>query len=332
MENKHIAWIDWAKSIGIFIVVLCHVPQYDTVEKEIFCSFQMPLFFFLSGYLYKIPQGTFKDELMRNWKTLIIPYFLFQILFYPYWLVVQKVNGYEFSFYTIFVKPITDCLIGIPINGVTWFIIALLIIKLYAFFILRLRRKWLWVILSCLLVGTARYIMYMGDDSIKISFAIDSAMHFFLFFFLGYYFKASERMELLVNSKLRLYYILTLSFIMTFVGAMAQENQSVSLQEILHYTLGVSGTMTVLSVCILFDKVNSSIIRTISSGTIVVFGLHWMFIGTINFILKKHWDIIGEIQYSTTMAICIALFIIFLNYFIIIFCKKHFEALLGYRK
>lgn len=55
MKNKEIVWIDWAKSIGILIVVLCHTPQYNTFEKAFLFSLQMPLFFFLSGYLYSVP-------------------------------------------------------------------------------------------------------------------------------------------------------------------------------------------------------------------------------------------------------------------------------------
>ena len=53
--NNRINWIDWAKTIGIMIVVFCHIPQYNTLEKEFMSSFQMPLFFFLSGYLH-IPE------------------------------------------------------------------------------------------------------------------------------------------------------------------------------------------------------------------------------------------------------------------------------------
>lgn len=331
MENKRIIWIDWAKSIGIFIVVLCHIPQYSTLEKSFFCSFQMPLFFLLSGYLYTVPQGGFKSTLKKYWTTLIIPYLWFQIIFFPYWLIVQKIDGYLFTPYSIFIKPVIDILIGIPINGVTWFIVALLIIKLYAYFILRLRYKWLWTSLSCLLIIGVRYIMYMNDNTIKISFAIDSMIHFFAFFFIGYYLKESGKMELIAQDKQKNNYLLFLSFFITLILVSLPRNSFFS-QEPIHYVSGFSGSIFIITFCLIIKKFIHPVIYTISNGTIIIFGLHWMFIGTINFFVKKALGITGEIQYSTPTAIGIALFIVFLNYFIILFCKKHFNALLGYRK
>lgn len=330
-SDKKIVWIDWAKSIGILIVVLCHVPQHATFERAFLCSFQMPLFFFLSGYLHKVPLNSFKDTLKKYWTTLIVPYLLFQIIFYPYWLIVQIVDGHELNLYTTIIEPIINTFIGIPINGVTWFIVAILIIKLYANFILSLQKKWFWTILSCFIIGVIRYMMYMGNDSLKISFAIDSMLHFFAFFFIGYYFKIAQKMEILVNNKSKLYFLLVFSATVTLIG-IPRIGSSFFTSELLHYILGFFGSMTTLCICIMLNKFKSSIIRTISSGTIVIFGLHWMFIGTINFIIKKYLGITGEIFYSTPIAIGVAAFIVFINYFIILFCKKHFQALLGYRK
>lgn len=277
MDNKKIVWIDWAKSLGILIVVLCHVPQYNTLNRMFFCSFQMPLFFFLAGYLYKIPTKPIKDTLKKYWTTLIVPYFLFQVIFYPYWLVLQKVDNHLITPYTITIQPVIDTLIGLPINGVTWFIVALLIIKLYADFILQLRHKWLWATLSCIIVAIIRYIMYIDNDSLKVSFAIDSMLHFFAFFFIGYYAKVTQKMDILVHNKAALYFCLICSFGITMIGITA-EKPSLLISESFFYITGISGSMTLLCICIILNKITSNIVRTISSGTIIIFGLHWMFI------------------------------------------------------
>ena len=115
--NNRINWIDWAKTIGIMIVVFCHIPQYNTLEKEFMSSFQMPLFFFLSGYLHKMPKG-WKTSLHKYLKTLIIPYILFQPIFYPYWLVQKtQQEGLHISNLTdSVIKPFTNCFIGTPID------------------------------------------------------------------------------------------------------------------------------------------------------------------------------------------------------------------------
>ena len=45
-------YIDYAKAIGIFLVVLAHTPLKNEVSDWIYV-FHMPLFFFLSGVFAK---------------------------------------------------------------------------------------------------------------------------------------------------------------------------------------------------------------------------------------------------------------------------------------
>ena len=60
MNTKRLDWIDIAKGIGIILVVLGHtlVPQVRETGFAGFLwifiyNFHMPLFFFLSGYLFE---------------------------------------------------------------------------------------------------------------------------------------------------------------------------------------------------------------------------------------------------------------------------------------
>lgn len=54
---KRIEWIDIVKFIGIFLVILGHSISADNKQLEVYrnfiYSFHMPLFIFISGYLYK---------------------------------------------------------------------------------------------------------------------------------------------------------------------------------------------------------------------------------------------------------------------------------------
>ncbi|MCD7753432.1 MAG: acyltransferase family protein [Clostridiales bacterium] len=69
-KNNRLTWIDVAKGIGIFLVVYTH-------SNGPFCQYSylylMPLFFFLSGFLYS-PKGTFREFLVKKIKSLYIPY------------------------------------------------------------------------------------------------------------------------------------------------------------------------------------------------------------------------------------------------------------------
>lgn len=65
-------WLDYAKSIGIFLVVLGHLPFCG---NYVISLFHMPLFFILSGYLYK--HRPFCEEFVRSTRALLLPYLIY---------------------------------------------------------------------------------------------------------------------------------------------------------------------------------------------------------------------------------------------------------------
>lgn len=72
MENR-LVWVDYAKAIGIALVVYAHIPD-ALLKNEIFL-FHMPFEFILSGFLYK--PRRIKDESIRCIKSLILPYLIY---------------------------------------------------------------------------------------------------------------------------------------------------------------------------------------------------------------------------------------------------------------
>ncbi len=90
--QNRIYWIDYAKGIGIFLVVLGHVCRGLTlstiidpsVAKSIdqwIYAFHMPIFFFLSGLLIQPSVSkTFKNFVINKLNTLAYPYFVWSIL------------------------------------------------------------------------------------------------------------------------------------------------------------------------------------------------------------------------------------------------------------
>lgn len=94
MDASRNIWVDYAKAIGIILVVYGHVARgvltqgliinqdiYKIVDKIIY-SFHMPLFFFLSG-LFLIPSlttRTVKNFLFGKFDTIIYPYIVWSLL------------------------------------------------------------------------------------------------------------------------------------------------------------------------------------------------------------------------------------------------------------
>jgi fucose 4-O-acetylase-like acetyltransferase len=76
-------WIDWAKAIGILLVVMGHSNYaQDDINPMIF-MIHMPLFFVVSGYLFKTDKGL-KAITQSNIRTLLIPYILFNAIWMVY--------------------------------------------------------------------------------------------------------------------------------------------------------------------------------------------------------------------------------------------------------
>lgn len=76
--SQRIDWIDCWKGIGISSVVLGHVIEGGF--SEYLYWFHMPLFFFISGFLYK-DKYDYKTYFQRKVSSLLVPYFSFLLLY-----------------------------------------------------------------------------------------------------------------------------------------------------------------------------------------------------------------------------------------------------------
>lgn len=93
---KRIEWLDFAKGISIFMVVLGHTlrgiythnlylnyDKYLVIIADIIFLFAMPVFFALSGYLFK-PLNSWREYkffIRKKAINLLIPYVIFSILY-----------------------------------------------------------------------------------------------------------------------------------------------------------------------------------------------------------------------------------------------------------
>lgn len=74
-------WVDVTKGIGILLVILGH-SNFDQSFLTIIHTFNMPLFFFISGYLYHYKKYKLNPNnfLSQKFKRFVIPYFVTNII------------------------------------------------------------------------------------------------------------------------------------------------------------------------------------------------------------------------------------------------------------
>ena len=133
MTRERLIFIDYCKAIAIVLVFLGHSKSAIGGEcQDIIYAFHMPLFFFVSGFLFK--KMSWREQLCKLRDGLIIPS-LFFILFSYITLYVPR-NIYHcnytdmWSFLEVFVLvPVKDVVRGLSVcdNGSIWFVFSLLL-------------------------------------------------------------------------------------------------------------------------------------------------------------------------------------------------------------
>ena len=90
--KERIDWIDYAKALGVFLVIMGHTYKGYSFIGWIY-SFHMPLFFFLSGTTLKIEQISCKEFFKKRVKALLIPYILYSAVYIILEVVKGALNG-----------------------------------------------------------------------------------------------------------------------------------------------------------------------------------------------------------------------------------------------
>src|SRR6266550_5765336 len=85
-KSNRVHWIDIARGIGIILVLYGHLFVSDKYNYLIF-AYHMPLFFFISGLVFKPTAKPLREVTVKYFKQLLIPYLLFAALTYCFTLI-----------------------------------------------------------------------------------------------------------------------------------------------------------------------------------------------------------------------------------------------------
>lgn len=164
MTNR-LSYIDIAKGIGIFFVIWGHIilsgPAYNFIY-----AFHMPLFFFLSGFVFsKNKYKNIKEFLIKKLKTLILPYMVLSIITYLYWFLIET----RFTGSTNFVKTFIQIFISQGSSGYMlhnipmWFVLCLFSLEIIYYFISKLKNNKIRYV-SILLLGATGCLMTLENN------------------------------------------------------------------------------------------------------------------------------------------------------------------------
>ena len=309
--TERINWIDWAKFIAITLVVMGHTPMEHGHPLIIYInSFHMPFFMFLSGYLTK-RSNSINENWRKDWTSIILPYLLYNVIFYPYWAIHEYSVETPITFANYLFHPvigiISGSLVGNNTNGPTWFLIALLFSRIIIDIGKRLQYKNHFYIITAITLltfyETNEYFLFT-NKIVLFGFA-----RCFPYYLIGYLLHG--RLQPMKYSQKSIMGITLLTGIISISLSLY-----IYIYDITPFILRISAQQLVCVCAILFftgisialDSIRINYVTNISIGTMVIFGLHWAFIGLFNQIFQ-HLMEITKITYSSWQVIIIALII-----------------------
>ena len=275
-----------------------------------------------------------KETLTKYWHTLIIPYLCYNIIFYPYWGIRFTIDHPTADWFE-YIKPIFGTImlqIKTPfndyLNGVTWFIAALFMMKIILS-TCNNYKKGKYVIYLLVIITTLFYIA--NEFNLYISGLIPvNFTRCFPFFILGHYCRQKHFISEKVQKKDLI--ICTAGLLIGVLSfTVVRHRYNMPIYGISFWIMCLSSIIGFFSLCKLLNRLKSKIIENISIGTIVIMGLHWMFIGTTNYVISKLFHIIGDIAYPPIVVILLAVIFVALEYPIILLFKNRFPFMLGKR-
>ena len=331
--KERINWIDWAKAFCMTVVVFCHLPQQeDTFYLQYLASVILSTFFFISGYLKK-PLKSIAQSAKKYGYSLLIPYIIYNAIYYPYWVIKYDIEHGSISWGDA-IKPIIGTMLGqlnssfsCELNGVTWFLIALFLMHILTDVLNRNKHgKSIMLILSIItmiLYGANKYYHYAPYITYH------GLIRCLCFFFLGNLFQQWQYFKSLNIKKDLTIGTTTLLLSLILFYWHINEDQFV-LHITLYYVVNLISVFAFIYLSRSLNNIKSHLITLISIGTLLIFGLHRMLIGIIDFVIEKSLHI-NNITYNWTECLFIALAIEIILLPIIIH-KNKWSILLGKTK
>lgn len=333
-------FLDYAKIIGIWLVVLGHYTYAQNVPFEDNCVwhmmfivtlFHMPLFFIISGMLYK--PVNLKKTIKKGWTQLIIPYIIMATI----GLFIEFcVNHFDLSvllkgFFGIVSGNDMDKYGTLSYTRPIWFLYSLFMVKL----MMILTQKASWIGGALCVIGVL--FLYFGN---KLWFRIDSSLIGFCFFYIGYLIK-NWWLKLKNASINWLLCAICINILILLVvahnninytipqGAMSINKCRGGNYPIFFIISGFSGTYLVLSICSLISRLikisNGNLIRFLSNGTIVILGFHML---VYMFLIKPYWGVFND----TLLVVVISFINLVICLLILLFCNRYIPQILGGRR
>ena len=326
-------WIDYMKVFGMILIIWGHF--FPPALSTFIYSFNVPLFFIISGYLTK-REASFSIFWNKCLHNLIIPYLLLSTLKALGFIIKNTLNG-EFIWSIVGILTGFHSIGDAPGNKNLWFVFTLILIKIGFQLYQNAKKNSLILIAIISIIATFLYNKYPLDISWSLINTLPAIPFFVLGNMLSSYHKSffdNIHNKLKTTSKLT---VLSLSIgLLICTYLLSTLNNTAWMYKaqygnniILFYILGIIGSFSIYLLSTIFDNRPSKICRIVAVGSIIILTFH----RELNHPLQKLIDTLAIVKSPlldfTTLLASIIVLISFVP--IILFVQRYLPIFIGKR-
>lgn len=197
VRTKRFGELDLLKGFGILLMIMGHIPVNQHLVHFIYI-FHMPLFFLVSGFLYRDKPESVKNIAFACSRKLLHPYAFFSIMGMGLLLLETKNSVYECAQRSL----IAICFFNtenMPIVGALWYLTAALFVYVaFVFFKRKITNERVFGSIVCLLSFIG--LLWPKITDCRLPWAIDVAFVGLGFYYTGFlYAKHKQKIDLLLD-------------------------------------------------------------------------------------------------------------------------------------
>lgn len=177
------------KGVAILSVMVGHLMPYTYIGNFVY-SFSVPLFIFVSGFLFKA-YGSFREFLIHRFKSLMIPYLMFGL---PFPIVIAFYNStFSTGSFNLHISP-TDYFYALMQElynyiiqiryQVIWYLAMIFLVNVVMYFILQVKHRWVQIVIILVLLTIGYLYYFFGGE--PLIWNIDTVLMALPFFYVGH--------------------------------------------------------------------------------------------------------------------------------------------------
>ncbi len=275
-------WINIAKGLGILFIVFGH-SRPPGIIFESFYYFSIPLFFFISGYLFLKNQPSFLLFIRKKIDAYIVPYYLYGTVFTLLMLGLLFVQE-SLNIDTILILSQGLLLGQIDYMAHTdmWFLQALFITSIMAYILFCIMKIHQSFIKTIMIIVLLLFLIYDFNGLRNYYFSITTTPTALLFFILGFMYHKYED----IDSYFSLRYLIPVTLVLYYFSFYPYR----AALDVGHSIMKPSMILMLLNAClgimntVLISKMlrDNKFLEYIGSISLYIFMFHQIFIPFIN--------------------------------------------------